>query len=92
MSSTLLSLCISALFSWWVWSLKQDLANIHLQAAGQSDDGLADEPPAGHPPHHHSPVMTSKRAPVTNSTPVHIALAPSNKRRRPDGVAVWTIN
>lgn len=91
MTSTVFSMCITALFAWWVWSLKQELSATHEPGTlVTGTNGTADQSHATtstthvvhHPTHQHA---------VGVSPASHPEQPPSPKRRRSDGVPVWTI-
>ena len=88
--STFFSICIAALFSWWVWSLKQELSSVHDPGASAAEDGEeGTHTVAGALSHVMHPVPQPVAPPVARVSPRE---HPSPvKQRRSDGVPVWTI-
>ncbi len=72
------SVCITLLFSFWVWSLKQDRQGQQLAHEGPSGAGPA---PEHKPAAHKGPIRRSDSA----------LFDQHGKRRNKDGVATWTI-
>ena len=84
--NTILAVCMAALFSWWIWSLKQELARTHGHASGGEPAEPAPAHPHAHPVHAHAAVPVK-----TTHAPARPNYQESQKRRNSGGVAVWTI-